>query len=130
MYYKLIEELKLPIFVLLDKDAESNEYSINNKLRKSDKVYLLNSGEFEDLLPKSLIKKTINNEFKNFITVKESDINTDNSMVKTLEELFKEKCLHEFKKADFAQRVKTQIKTEKDLSEELKQIIQEIKNFG
>lgn len=126
LYYKLREELRIPIFVLLDKDAESNEYSINTKLRKSDKVYLLNSGEFEDLLPKELIVKTVNNEFKNFISIRKSDLEQDMPMVKILEELFKEKCLHEFKKAEFAQRVKAQIKSEKDLSEELKKIIEAI----
>ncbi|MCR5266016.1 MAG: ATP-dependent endonuclease [Cyanobacteria bacterium RUI128] len=126
LYYKLCEELRIPIFVLLDKDAESNEFSINTKLRKTDKVYLLDSGEFEDLLPKELIIKTINNEFKNFVSIKKSDLDLEMPMVKTLEELFKDKCLHEFKKAEFAQRVKTQIKSDKDISDELKEIIKTI----
>lgn len=126
LYYKLREELKLPIFVLLDKDAQSNEYSINTRLRKSDKVYLLDSGEFEDLLPQELIIKTVNNEFKNFVSITKSDLEQDLPMVKILEELFKDKCLHEFKKAEFAQRVKAQIKSEKDISDELRKIIQNI----
>ena len=46
-----------------------------------------------------------------------------------LEELFKEKCLHEFKKAEFAQRIKQQISSEKDISDELYEIINEIKQF-
>ncbi len=129
LYYKLAEELKIPIFVLLDKDAESNEYSINTKLRTQDKVYLLDSGEFEDLLPKNLIVKTVNNEFKNFIKISKSDLNTGMSMVKTLEELFKERCLHEFKKADFAQRVKSQVKYKSDISDEVKNIILKIKTL-
>lgn len=129
LYYKLCEELKLPIFILLDQDAESNENLINTKLRKQDEVYLLKSGEFEDLLPKELIIKTVNNEFKNFVSITKDDLNTEMSTVKTLEELFKDKCLHEFKKAEFAQRVKQQIKTKNDLSDELKNIINEIKNF-
>lgn len=128
LYYRLRDELKIPIFVLLDKDAESNEYSINTRLREQDKVYLLNSGEFEDLLPKSLIVKTVNNEFKNFVKITQSDIDTGMSMVKTLEEIFKDKCLHEFKKADFAQRVKQQISSENDISDELYKIIYEINN--
>ena len=47
-------------------------------------------------------------------------------MVKILEELFKDKCLHEFKKAEFAQRVKSQIKSDKDISDELRQIVKNI----
>ncbi len=129
LYYKLSEELKLPIFVLLDKDAESNEELINTKLRKQDEVYLLESGEFEDLLPKKLIIKTVNSEFKNFVKIGTEDLDTGLSTVKTLEELFKEKCLHEFKKAEFAQRVKQQIKSPDDVSDELKKIINYIENF-
>lgn len=129
LYYKLCEELKLPIFILLDKDAESNEELINTKLRKQDEVYLLHSGEFEDLLPKQLIVKTVNNEFKNFLTITENDLDTGMSTVKTLEELFKEKCLHEFKKAEFAQQIKGQVRSTNDVSQELKDIINEIKSF-
>ena len=129
LYYRLCEELKLPIFILLDKDAEINEQLINTRLRDYDRVYLLDSGEFEDLLPKSLIVKTINNEFKNFVKISTKDLNTGLSTVKTLEELFKDKCLHEFKKAEFAQRVKSQISTNRDISKELRMIITEIKKF-
>jgi len=127
LYYKMAEEVKIPIFVLLDKDAESNEELINSRLRKGDKIHLVNSGEFEDLLPKQLIVKTVNNEFRNFVSITENDLDTGLSTVMTLEELFKEKCLHEFKKAEFAHRVKQQITSERDISSELKEIIDEIR---
>ena len=130
LYYKLSKDLKLPIFVLLDKDAQTNEESINTRLRDIDEVYLLDSGEFEDLLPKSLIVKTVNNEFKNFVSITEKDLTTDISMVKTLEELFKDKCLHEFKKAEFALRVKQQISSDKDISDEVRKIVNEIKKLS
>lgn len=124
LYYKLYKDLNLPIFILLDKDAESNEELINHKLRKQDKVYLLDSGEFEDLLPKKLIVSTINNEFKNFVKTSVSELfNQDLSTVKILEEFFKEKCLHEFKKAEFATRVKQQTTSVNDISEEVKKLL-------
>ncbi len=130
LYYKLYESLKLPIFVLLDKDAETNEELIHHKLRPQDKIHLLDSGEFEDLLPKSLIANTINNEFKNFVKTNAEELFQDGiSTVKTLEEFFKEKCLHEFKKAEFANRVKQQTTSENDISEEVKNIIKEIKTL-
>ena len=91
---------------------------------------MLDSGEFEDLLPKSLIVKTVNNEFKNFVSITEKDLTTDISMVKTLEELFKDKCLHEFKKAEFALRVKQQISSDKDISDEVRKIVNEIKKIS
>ena len=128
LYYKLYQDLNLPIFILLDKDAESNEELINSKLRQQDKVYLLDSGEFEDLLPKKLIVNTVNNEFKNFVkTSVEELFQEDLSTVKILEEFFKEKCLHEFKKAEFATRIKQQTTSVNDISEEVKKIIEEIK---
>lgn len=130
LYYSLSEELKLPIFVLLDKDAIENVNTINKKLRKSDSVYLLNSGEFEDLLTKPLILKTINSDLKNFATVSIEDISRDEPMVKILEEIFKEKGLHEFKKAEFAHLVKQQISTENDISDEIKLIINDIKQLS
>ena len=130
LYYSLSEELKLPIFVLLDKDAIENVNTINKKLRKSDSVYLLNSGEFEDLLTKPLILKTINSDLKNFATVSIEDISKDEPMVKILEEIFKEKGLHEFKKAEFAHLVKQQISTENDISDEIKLIINDIKQLS
>ncbi|MCD8377810.1 MAG: ATP-dependent endonuclease [Candidatus Gastranaerophilales bacterium] len=127
LYYKLADELKIPIFVLLDNDAKSNGELINARLRNIDRVYLLSGGEFEDILPKNLIKKTINSEFKNFVTVTTADFTDEQPTVKQLEEIFKEKCLHEFKKAEFARRVKQQILTKNDISDEVQQIIEKIK---
>ena len=126
MYYKLASELKLPLFVLLDKDAESNIKQIKPKLRKQDKIHLVSCGEFEDLLPKSLILKTVNEHFKNFLTISESDINSGLPMAKLLEELFKTRGLHEFKKAEFAKLVRDKITCDSDISEEIKAIIAEI----
>ena len=129
LYYALSEQLKLPIFTLLDKDAVENVEMINNKLRTTDKVYLLNSGEFEDLLTKPLILKTLNSEFKNFSTISISDIMRTEPTVKILEEIYKEKGLHEFKKAEFANLVKSQISSEEDISEEIKSVISSIKEL-
>ena len=129
LYYKLSQELNIPIFVLLDKDAVENRELINKKLRKNDFVYILDCGEFEDVLPKSLILKTINNEFKNFVNLNLNDILDDRPTVRVLEEIYKDRCLHEFKKADFAYRLSTQISGQEDISDEIKQIIKDIENL-
>ncbi len=126
MYYKLAKELKIPIFVLLDHDAEDNINQINPRLRSIDKIHLVSCGEFEDLLPKSLIAKTTNSHFKNFMKISESDLLSSDSTVKALEEIFKTKGLHEFKKAEFAKLVREQIATEDDISPEIKAIVAEI----
>lgn len=126
MYYKLIEELKIPIFVLLDKDAEENINQIKPKLRDTDKIHLVSCGEFEDLLPKSLIIKTVNNELNNFASITEDDFDLSISNAKNLELIFKEKGLHEFKKADFAKFVKDSVSEDSDISAEIASIVMEI----
>ena len=127
MYYKLIEEVRLPIFVLLDNDAEKNIAQIRPKLRKIDKIHLISCGEFEDLLPKSLIVKTVNKHFENFLSISEQDLVSEYSTVHVLDELFKTKGLHEFKKADFAKLVRDNIACDSDISDEIKDIIIELK---
>ena len=126
MYYKLIEELKLPIFILLDKDAEENISQIKPKLRDIDKIHLVSCGEFEDLLPKTLIIKTVNNELNNFASISQEDLDKELPTAKNLENIFKTKGLHEFKKADFAKMVKDNITEDSDISPEIASIIMEI----
>ena len=126
MYYELIDEVKIPIFVLLDRDAEENIRQIQPKLRAIDKIHLVSCGEFEDLLPKSLIVKTVNSHFENFLTITEDDLNLPLPTAKVLEELFRTKGLHEFKKAEFAKLVRENISENADISGEITQIIKEI----
>lgn len=128
MYYRLIEEIKLPIYILLDKDAEENINQIKPKLRKIDKIHLVSCGEFEDLLPKSLIVKTVNKHFENFLTVTEKDLESEYSTAKVLTELFRLKGLHEFKKADFAKLVRENINEDSDISSEIRDITDELNN--
>lgn len=126
MYYKLTEELNIPVFLLLDKDAEENLTQIKPKLRNCDKIHLVSCGEFEDILPLSLIINTVNNMFENFIKISEEDFDKELSMVKNLELIFKTKGLFDFKKADFAKAVKENIFSETDISEEIKNIIEQV----
>lgn len=129
LYYKLVESLKLPIFVLLDKDAKENLDEIRPKLRPCDKIHLLDCGEFEDLLPANLIKKTLEYELKNISILEEELLNDTTPRVKFLEEVFKTRGMHEFKKVEFAKIVKKQIKTTQDISPEVVKIINELKTL-
>mgnify|MGYP004574858517 CR=1 FL=1 len=128
MYYKLIEEIKLPIFLLLDRDAEDNIKQIQPRLRDIDKIHLVACGEFEDMLPKSLIIKTINNHLANLSSISEADLDDSLPEVKNLEYIFKTKGLHEFKKADFAKMIRNNINEQSDISREIAEIIEEISN--
>lgn len=130
LYYKLVNTLRLPMFILLDKDAEENLEEIKPKLRNIDKIHLLKCGEFEDLLPLELVKRTLNYELNNISIIENEMFNTDAPRVKILEEVFKTRGMHEFKKVEFAQMVKRNIIAETDISSEIRDIIDEIRTVN
>lgn len=128
-YYSLAEKLNIPIFVLLDKDAKENQEYIKTKLRNCDKIHLLNCGEFEDLLPLELVKRTLEYELNNISIIEQEILTTEEPMVKLLEEIFKTRGMHDFKKVEFAQMVRRNILLETDISAEIKAIITEVKKI-
>ena len=67
-YYGMIEEFKIPVFVLLDNDAGATKELILPKLRAHDRIYVIRSGEFEDILPKKLITKALNHRYNSCYT--------------------------------------------------------------
>ncbi len=125
LFYTFSRQLKIPIFVLLDSDAKENYEQIKAKLRLCDKIHLLTSGEFEDILSKNLIIKTLNDYLRNLNSIEDSDFENER-MVINLEEIFKKKGFHEFKKAEFAQMIKSHIENENDISDKIRTIIEEI----
>ena len=101
----MIEYTKIPFFVLLDKDALSIKELIEPKLRKNDKVYLLNSGEFEDLIPIKILQKAINQVHLNEYNCVWDDFDINSSMVENLQNIYKKYGFGEFKKALFASQL-------------------------
>ncbi|UKI42508.1 MAG: hypothetical protein L6V95_06240 [Candidatus Melainabacteria bacterium] len=73
-YLDYINFVKIPIVILLDNDAKQIYDILKSKLRKSDKMILLEEGEFEDLLLSSLIKKSNQFKFQNVVQIEVSDI--------------------------------------------------------
>jgi len=122
LFYKLVETLKLPIFVLLDSDAKKNFEQIEPKLRNLDKVHVLESGEFEDILPLNLIKRTLNQYPQIYSNVLLDDLRQGPKMTEVLQEVLKQRGL-EFKKAEFASMVAENILTKKDVSPEIEDVI-------
>ena len=108
-YYNMLEYTKLPFFILLDKDASTIRELIKPKLRDIDKIYLLKSGEFEDLIPKHILQKAINYVHKNEYNCIFDDFSNNNSMVENLENIYKKYGFGEFKKAKFALELKNYI---------------------
>lgn len=125
-FYNFAKFLKIPIFVLLDSDAADNLKEIQPKLRNQDKIHLLKAGEFEDLLPDKLIIKALNDATENISVAPVEDLCKYDSKVEFLEEFFKHRGLHEFKKAEFANIVKNNLSGVSDVSDEIKEIFQEL----
>lgn len=125
LFYKLADIVRLPIFILLDKDAQYNSLQIEPKLRHFDKVYLLQSGEFEDILPRELLEKTLKYATENISNSPINEIESGHT-VEFLEDFFKHRGLHEFKKAEFATMVKENLSVNINLSDEIKNVISSI----
>ena len=126
LYYYYSQIIKIPIYILLDADGVENAEQIRKKLRPIDKIHLVSCGEFEDILPKTLIVKTLNSLFKNFSKIQSSDFVKNLPMVKQLEELFKEKWTSEFKKAEFAKLISRKVSCKSDIPKEIEAILSEM----
>lgn len=129
-FYNYSQMLKIPVFVLLDNDAIDNLNEIKPKLRDFDRIHLLKSGEFEDLLPDNLIIKTLAAATQNISLAPIEDLQNYKRRVEFLENFFKHRGLHEFKKAEFAELVKENISGIGDVSDEIKEIINELHPLG
>lgn len=132
-YYKMVNEIKLPIFILLDFDADETKELIMPKLRPKDEIYVIKSGEFEDILSLNLIINSINANFSNNLHCSAADFNPEMKMTKNLHILFKNKGFGEYKKADFAKMVKNYIENSCGnsfkVTPEIKEIINKIKKM-
>lgn len=129
LYYELCETLKIPIFVLLDKDGAGNAKEIEPKLRSRDKIHIIKSGEFEDILSEDLVSRTLDNVLQNISEINFEIKEEKGHRVQYLEEIFKHRGMHEFKKVEFAQAVRDNIISDQDLTEEIAEIIEGIKKI-
>lgn len=130
-YYKMVNEIRLPVFILLDFDADETKELIMPKLRAQDEIYVIKSGEFEDILSLSLIINAINANFSNNLHCAAADFDPELKMTKNLHILFKNKGFGEYKKADFAKMVKNFMENSKNgdftVTSEIEEIIRKIK---
>ncbi len=117
---------KIPIFILLDADGVDIEANFVSILKPKDTLYLIKSGEIEDTLPKSLILKSLNNYYKNYGSVEQSDLISNEKTTKLLNNLYKEKGFGEFQKAEFAQILADNITGKDDIPDEMLLIFEKI----
>lgn len=131
-YYEMVDYVKLPFYILLDLDAKQIQRIIEAKLASKDKIYLISSGEFEDIIPKEILINTINFIHKNDYNCAISDFEEGISTVENLNNIYRKYGFGEYKKAHFAQNLKEYIinnsKKEDFLNSEIINFVDLIKN--
>ena len=128
-YYACIRKLlKIPVLILLDADGVDIINDLKKILEPKDRVYLITKGEIEDIIPHELILRAINNYYSMQGSINPEDLQKDEPMTKILYNLYKEKGFGEFHKAKFAQMLQENIKSTDASSNEIKNIINLIRN--
>jgi hypothetical protein len=127
-YLAYKENLNLPMKVLLDFDAKEQYDIIKSILRPQDDIFLIEEGEFEDLLDEKLILKALNREFRNTAQVEYSDLSGelqgDLPMCDRLYELYKIKGLGEFKKVEFAKIIFEALSSKNEIGEKFQKLME------
>ena len=113
--------------MIFDSDGIEEAEFIKNSLRGRDDIYIIPKGEFEDILPDSLICKAVNVHYRLTGKINLSDIAGTNKKSWILADLWKKNGFGEFKKAEFAGIVAKHINKKNDMSEELQGIFEKIR---
>ncbi len=128
LYAKLKNKVNLPIIIIMDNDAFPIYNDLVRKTSKKDQVIIINKGEFEDILPKNLIKRSFNSYFYDIEKVSINDFQDEYSMCQNISNIYKSRQIGEFQKAHFAKIIAECIKYKTDISPEIEKIILEIKS--
>jgi len=123
LYMKLRDRLKIPAVLLFDKDAEEICSELEKTLLPKDKYILIEHGEFEDILPAELIKRSLDNEYQLLSPVSSADLEQNKKMCANLENFYRTRALGSFKKAKFAKIIAENVKYDTDVTADIQKII-------
>lgn len=123
LYLNLKDKLKIPVILLFDYDAKDICANLESHLLKKDKCILIEKGEFEDILPVNLIKRTLNKEYLPATPLKSNDFSKQNKMCVNIENFFRTRHVGEFKKSKFAKMLVQNVKYKTDITEDIEKII-------
>lgn len=129
LYAELKYILKIPMFVLLDNDAEPVYNDVCSVLRKQDKAYLIKAGEFEDILSKELIQKAFAEMNYDIKPASLEELSSDGGTCEALELLWKSRGLGEFRKAHLAKAVHDCLSDKIFITDEINSILNDIINL-
>ncbi len=126
VYVELKDKLKIPVSILFDSDAKEVYKSLDKILLKKDKAVIIQSGEFEDILSCSLIKRALNREYNPADPILAKDLHIHKSMCENIENFYKTRHLGEFKKSKLSKILAQNVKYSTDITNEIREIIMKI----
>lgn len=129
LYAELKYILKIPMFVLLDNDAEPVYNDVVSVLRAEDKAYLIKAGEFEDILSKELIQKAFAEMNYDVSPATKEELLSEGGTCEALELLWKSRGLGEFRKAHLAKAVHDCLSDKSFITDEINTILDLIINL-
>jgi hypothetical protein len=134
VYESYAETLRIPVFIVLDQDAQDKIEQLQAVLRSQDQIYFLEEGEFEDTYDLALVLETINRYYEPRLPVTvevyeqtRQDLSQESNAagrVPVLRQLWNTYELGEFDKVDFAQKLSATLTSDSPLPQSLKKLIQ------
>ena len=129
IYNDIKDKISIPIFILLDKDGVDVEVPLKSIIKPKDTYFIIEEGEFEDILMPTLICRAVNNFYKAGQHINIDEINNNIPKTKLLHSLWREKGFEEFSKSSFAKIIAENIREISDISPALIKIIQKIEKI-
>jgi hypothetical protein len=132
LYQKYADVLNVPIFVILDLDAQDKLPAMQSTLRPGDCLYLLKEGEFEDMYGQELVLRTINEHYHPHPRVTRrtfQEVLGDEAPVpqaQALKQIWRHCNLGDFDKAHFASKLALSAQACKKLPNGLSELINAI----
>ncbi len=123
IYMELKDKLKIPINLLFDSDAIEVFSLIQKNLLQKDKAFIIQNGEFEDILSLNLIKRALNNEYLPVSPISIKELSEYESMCKNIENFYRTRHLGEYKKSKVSKIIAKNVKYPTDITEQIKNLI-------
>lgn len=126
LYLELKDNLKIPVILLFDADANEIYKKLSTLILKKDKILIINKGEFEDILSTNLIKRSLNKEYLPASPLLINDLHITNKMCNNIDLFYKSRHLGEYKKSKFSKIIAQNVKYKTDITPDIKDLINEI----
>lgn len=130
-YLHMKELTSLPIVCILDKDANTQARLLNENLRETDRMYILQGGEIEDIFETKTLTRLIKSYGDLLYNQELNPVLLDTHLLKTashtgqINQMWRKNGLGDFDKIDFAKFLIKHLCTE-ELPEEARAILQSV----